>query len=311
MASYEKVNYSIRPAKCIERKMLAEAFQRLWRIDRLDHFRYVGFGSTYFTDFILFHKALGFNDMISIEKDIENEDRFRFNCPFACVNIEFGESNVILPSLDWDKKNIVWLDYDGKMDKEKLQDVDCVCSNVVAGSVIIVSVNAEPGDVTVDRLKAMERVFGRNLLPTNITVKDIDDWGTAKVYRTMIDNQINSLLRERNGILPAGEKLVYKQLFNFHYKDGARMLSTGGLIFRENQVADVEACHFESLPYFRDGSDPFLIEAPNLTYREIRHLDSQLPEQSGCAIQTNVPVLDQEKYKHVYRYFPSFVEAEL
>ena len=83
--TYEKINYSLRPAKSIERKMLGNAFRKLSDFGAVESYRYIGFGSTYFSDFILFHKALGIKHMISIERDRENEERFRFNCPFRCI----------------------------------------------------------------------------------------------------------------------------------------------------------------------------------------------------------------------------------
>ena len=141
-----KVDYSIRPAKSIERKMLAETLQRLWRLDRLDQYRYVGFGSAYFTDFTLLHKTLGINEMISIEKDIGDQKRYEFNRPFACISLAFGNSHEVLPLLEWDgKKSIVWLDYEDSLNKQKLDDIECVCTEAEPGSVLVVTVNASPG----------------------------------------------------------------------------------------------------------------------------------------------------------------------
>ncbi len=65
--SYRKINYRVRPAKSIQRKMLCDALLRLSFFEPVENYRYVGFGSTTFTDFILFHKILGIKDMISIE----------------------------------------------------------------------------------------------------------------------------------------------------------------------------------------------------------------------------------------------------
>ena len=110
--SYESINYSLRPAKNIERRMLCEAFRKLSEFERLDRYRYIGFGSTFFSDFSLFHKSLRITDSISIEKDVQNHERFEFNRPYRCIRIEFGESNEVLPKLAWDVKTIVWLDYD-------------------------------------------------------------------------------------------------------------------------------------------------------------------------------------------------------
>ncbi|HYX17747.1 MAG TPA: O-methyltransferase, partial [Nostoc sp.] len=48
-------------------------------------YRYVGFGSTYFSDFILFHKSLHIEDMISIEKDKYAKTRFEYTALTAAM----------------------------------------------------------------------------------------------------------------------------------------------------------------------------------------------------------------------------------
>lgn len=50
MASYREVNYSVRPAKSVERKMMIEAFRRLHLAWGIGCYRYVGMGSIYFSD---------------------------------------------------------------------------------------------------------------------------------------------------------------------------------------------------------------------------------------------------------------------
>src|SRR5438128_4044331 len=107
----EKINYGLRPCKCIERKMLVEAFRCLGSWGRISSYRYVGFGSHFFNDFILVHKALGIRDMVSVEREKIKKERFDFNRPFKCVKMEYGESTDILPQLTWNVRTICWLDY--------------------------------------------------------------------------------------------------------------------------------------------------------------------------------------------------------
>ena len=109
---YERIDYNLRPAKSIERKMLCEAFRRLLSFSDLTEYRYVGFGSTFFSDFSLIHKSLGLTDLISIEKEEKDKRRFRFNRPYKCIKLCFGNANDVLPNLSWAKKIILWLDYD-------------------------------------------------------------------------------------------------------------------------------------------------------------------------------------------------------
>lgn len=141
--SSERINYRLRPAKHIERKMLAEAIRRLSEFGSLTSYRYIGFGSFYFADFSLFHKGLGISNMMSIEKDAKSRERFLFNKPFGCIDVRFGESSAVLPTLAWDVRSIVWLDYDGILDKNVLTDVRFFCGNAIGGSILVVSVNCQ------------------------------------------------------------------------------------------------------------------------------------------------------------------------
>ncbi|HGB1823876.1 TPA: O-methyltransferase, partial [Salmonella enterica subsp. enterica serovar Bahrenfeld] len=67
-----KIDYRIRPAKNIERKMIRDVLLRLSPFGIFSDYQYIGFGSKYFTDFIIMHKYLGIDDMISIEGDVNN-----------------------------------------------------------------------------------------------------------------------------------------------------------------------------------------------------------------------------------------------
>ena len=323
-SSYREIDYRIRPAKSIERKMLVDAFRKLSEFGSLDAYRYVGFGSVYFSDFNLFHRALGFKDMISIE-DVQHptqKERFEFNSPFKCVTVKFGLSNTVLPDLPWDARCIVWLDYDGKLNREVLSDIALVASKLISGSMLLVSVNAAAFDgsssesiiASGDRMNALEMLIenvGSETIPLNFNNnKSLAGWGMAKACRLIIDSLIAETLKQRNGVLSPTAKMHYRQLFNFHYKDGAKMLTTGGIIFDEGQHRIASNCAFEQLEFVKTGEEPYVIHVPKLTYKEIRALDKIIPlGEDICTVP--VPPGDVSKYQKVYRYFPHFAEAEI
>src|SRR5437868_13211604 len=112
------VNYSLRPAKNIERKMMAEAFARLAPLRPLTKYRYIGFGSEFFNDFSLYHQALGITDMISIERDATRVERCEFNRPYKSIDLIPGEASAVLQKLSWTKPSIVWLDDTKKLDRK-------------------------------------------------------------------------------------------------------------------------------------------------------------------------------------------------
>ena len=317
-ASYERIHYGLRPAKNVQRKMLVETIRRLSEFGVVDSYRYIGFGSTYFSDFILFHKLLGIRNMISIERDISNKPRFEFNRPYNCIRMLFGESNEVLPTLAWNVKTILWLDYDGSLESSVLTDVKYFCASAVPGSVIIVTVNAEPRELDEGkpRLEELQKSLGKDRIPPDVKEEDLSDWGTAAVFRRILASEILETLSERNGGLTEENKIEYQQLFYFCYRDGDRMLTTGGVVYEKGQGPIIARCGFDRLSFLRFSqnakSKPCVLEVPKLTYKEIRHLDRQLPRLKGKKLTARrVPSADIKKYENIYRYFPTFAETEV
>jgi hypothetical protein len=314
--SKKKINYALRPAKNIERKMICEVIRRFSEFKLLEEYRYIGFGSYYFADFSLFHKNLNISLMHSIEQDGKNRDRFETNQPFKCIKIHFGASNHILPNIGWAEESIIWLDYDGDLDKSVLEDIQTVCTHAKVGSVLIITVNAEAGEVpdkNSSRLQKLKDRIGEAKVPSRIREKDLSQWGTAKVLRDIIHNEIQEILVDRNGgIYNDSEKMLYRQLFNFNYSDNAKMLTVGGAIYQRNQQTQIDKCAFERIPFVKSDDKPYSIEIPCLTYRELRTLDKLLPADPNCVPSLKgVPEKDIKIYSEVYRYFPNFAEAEL
>lgn len=305
--SYEQINYTLRPAKNIERKMLAEALSRLAAFSPLQHYQYVGLGSTFFSDFTLFHRTLGIERMISIEQDHHKKDRFIFNRPYNCIEVHFGKSNDLLPSIPWAEPLIVWMDYDSKPSQGILIDLAHFCRHAIHGSAMIVSVNVH--NLT---LKALRRHLGEEKIPDGVSPASLMEWGGANVCRDILANEIMDRLNERNGTLGVGDKLEFRQLFNFRYRDGARILTFGGILFRSAGLDQLGRCSFGNLAFIREGPEPYEIEVPVLTLQEIRGIDSELPGgDMNKFIEMGIPERDLEKYKRIYRYFPRFTEAEI
>ncbi len=312
MANSQEVNYALRPAKAVERKMLCECFRRLSPIARVDTYRYVGFGSTYFSDFSLIHRALGITDLVSIEHETDSRDRFELNRPYGSIKLLFGESTELLPELDWRPRTIMWLDYNCKLNADVLADVATFCRSCTAGSLLVMSVNVHPGEGTDDqRLKALKRRVGSDKVPHDVDPKRLAGWDLAELSRRIVTAEMEETLLDRNGGLPPNTRLRYRQLFNFNYRDRARMLTTGGLVYDVGQDNLVSHCGFDQLDFVRNGPEAYEIVVPNLTFREMRHIDAQLPPAPDQKVDAPVESEDLEAYMAIYRYFPRFVEAEL
>lgn len=335
-SSYEKINYSLRPAKSVERKMLCEMFQALAVFSPLKNYKYIGFGSTYFSDFSLFHKSLGIENMVSIERDIHNAKRFSFNRPYSCISIEFAESKDVLPTFDWNDPTILWLDYDKSLMADMIVDIQTFSANAVPGSFFLISVNSnpftqtgiEPENLKEFRIQKLKENIGESRIPPGIDGSDLSKVGLPKVYISVINEEINSIIDIRNTGLSQDdpERIFYRQLVNFSYQDGAQMLTIGGVFFKNSQLVNYHSSNLKKFSFVRENEEHFKIDIPNLTFREIHKLESLLPSnidlETGDIIEKTkelgidkiseiIPLRDVQKYAKLYRYFPTFTESNV
>jgi hypothetical protein len=311
-SSYELIDYALRPAKHAERKMIVETMERLRPFRSLRRYRYIGFGSIAFRDFALVHRALGITNLVSIEKDVAKVARFRFNQPYRRISLEMGHSNAVLARMTWRTPSIVWLDYDDPLTPEVLVDIDTVVTSVPSGSMLIISVNAQPTEQDGRRAERLAERLGSELMPPGVNADaQLAGWKTAGVYRTIISARIEAVLRDRNGGAPPTDTMRYRQLFNFRYADDARILTVGGIFFREDHIPLFRRCQFDELRYLRYDADGYRIRTPILTHREARHLDRQLPQPSDrLPACPGVPERDRRSYRDNYRYLPAYVDAD-
>ena len=311
------MNFAIRPAKNVERKMMCEVFERLSRITPLPQYRYIGFGSWGFYDHSLFHRRLGIRDMISIECDTSLKGRIGINKPYKCIDMRWGKSTDHLPSLDWGKRSIVWLDYFSQLDTSVLEDIQTIVAEAVSGTILAITVDAEPRPKTGEnipgkRFRTLKSNVGDERVPSGLWPKDLAKWGLARVQRRIGTNEIQDVLNDRNAPMDDAKHLHYDQLFNFHYADGAKMLTFGGLIADDADRDRFDPVGLSKLDYVRTSDDPYEIETPNLTLREIHFLDSRLPATpSRIKDAGGLPSSEVLKYRKIYRYFPSFSEVEI
>ncbi len=307
-----QIDYNLRPAKYVERIMLAQAMRRLRPFGDVESYRYVGFGAAYYRDFKLFHRVLGIRNMVSIEQDTSNQERYEFNVPYSCVQTRFGHSNDVLPDLAWDVKTILWLDYTSKLDREALADITFFAANCQPGSVLIVTVNVQADRLPDGPLQLLVERVGEENVPGELQDRDLTGWGLAKTSRRIATNKIMETLAARNGPRPEANHILFRQLFNFEYADDAKMLTVGGLFHERGQEAIASTCGFESLEFVKGGSEAYRIEVPSLTYKEIQHLQVQLPGESGAVMDARgIPASEVDRFRSIYRYFPVFAPTDV
>jgi hypothetical protein len=177
-----------------------------------------------------------------------------------------------------------------------------------------VSVNASPwSEVAVDpdiaqkRLSKLRELVGDGNIPLGTTGESLAGWGTAKVYYQIIADTIKNAVSDRG----VADGTTYRQLLHFHYADGAKMLTVGGLLCRSEDTTAFDVAGFDKLFFVRRGADPFVIKVPVLTFREMRYLDQLLPHGRARIPKDLFPESDIDEYAIIYRYFPMYAETDL
>lgn len=319
--SYRLIDYSIRPAKHAERRMLCEAFRRLSKFGAIEHYQYVGFGAIWFADFTLMHRALGIARMFCIEREVHHRERFEFNRPFGGVELMFGNSAQELPKIDWRNRTIAWLDYDDQLSPSILADVRHIAGSASSGSMLVVSVQAQTrplqrtGDddppLEVETVEQFRSVFGASRTPAEMADSDLSGWKLARLYRKVISDEIADGLSAANAGRGSGQRLKFKQVVSIEYADGAKMTTIGGVFVDEGQEPIYSSCDFERLSFFRPSFESLRLEVPKLTPKEMREIERVLPQENGNIVNVKpIPESDTRAFASLYRYLPSFVSFE-
>ena len=69
---------------------------------------------------------------------------------------------------------------------------------------------------------------------------------------------------------------------------------------------------FAGLDFIRRQQDPYRIDVPVLTWREANYLNERLPRSLPDVAKPEwLSEEDRQTYGRVYRYFPTYLEAEL
>ena len=316
-SSYKKIDYSLRPAKHTERRMLCDVFRRLSHFFKLVNYTYVGFGAIAFNDFIMFHKALGIKRMVSFEADNGLLKRLEANKPYNTISIINKKSTVALPELSWKNPHIIWLDYDDPLIPDMFVDAGIVANYAISGSALAITFqcNKAPeahanGDENHDALLKFSSNFGAERVPGNIDEMDLSGWDYGKLGAHMLEAEIEAVLASRNLLLPENDQIAFKKICSFEYQDGAKMHTLVGVFVKNEDEGKYQECDFSSLDFLEKSSSPRII-IPKLTLKEIDSLERQLPLKTEERIKYgHIPQGDASRFIEFYRYLPNFSVLE-
>jgi len=320
MESYEKLNYTIRPSKQIERKLFIEALHYLGQHANypVRNYTYMGFGSVFYADFIMFHKYLYINDMICIEgSDIPK--RMDLNKPYEFIQLEMGRVSDVLPRINFKNTQfIVWLDYDYGLCAEVLDDLDNFSRALCPGSIINATVEAEPKLrdreeneklSRQDREKKLIDLYNDHfdtLLEEPVKKRDLAWKSLPRLFAKVLKSQFETSMTKRP------DDVLFWQLFNFRYADGAQMLTVGGIIDVPEKEKQLQGSGIYDLNFIEAGEEPKLISVPPLTFREKESIDRQIDkgislDKIDLKFELRETLL--KNYLDFYRHYPTFHEA--
>ncbi|WP_341774935.1 O-methyltransferase [Burkholderia gladioli] len=316
-ASFRRIDYSLRPAKHAERRMLCDIFRRLRPFGRVEDYVYVGFGSVWFSDFSLFHRALGIKSMISIEQTTAAKERIEANKPFQ-IPVVYDRSTNVLPRLDWAQNQFLWLDYDDPLSLDMMHDMRTVATRAGSGTVLAISVQCSRAPQLAEfdeqgppsAIERFAQTFGRERTPPDVKEMQLYGWKYGALSRSMLFREVESALSVRNA--QAGAlKMNFRPICEIEYEDGAKMTTVVGIFHNDHDAELITQCHFDTLDFLVGKAQPIRISVPKLTPKEFRKLEAQLPLAAGTELDTgSMPPSDAKQFAELYRYLPNFAVLE-
>jgi len=329
--SFPKINYMLRPRKQVERKMIIELFQELQTVLGIDikDYQYIGLGSVYYYDFILFNKFLRITDMVSLDSK-SCVRRFEFNIPFDFVKFINLHTTDFLNSepAQSDKNRLVWLDYDSKLISYSDIESRFMLTKYILEDIGIISRKSNENDLfilTVNR--DMHRRIFANINIRGQFLKQFREYLSGK-YKSTSNVTLNNYPYIIQNILlntfknnETHQSIKFRKLFSFTYEDTSPMYTLGG-IFRSDEIPDSSP----SSHFVQQGEDVITdIDVPLLTYREKLKLDQAI-DYFGQQLSTppsddvleqlatnklgfEIDCLDLKSYLKYYRYYPQYYEG--
>jgi hypothetical protein len=311
MPSFDAINYSLRPSKTIQRKIVFSGVGVLQHHLPLERMAYIGFGSIWFTDFTLAHKLLGVDDMISIEGDDIGYQRALFNAPYATVRVEHGYSNDVLPNLYKEaflagRPWMVWLDYDYDLKESVRDDIRSLIENVPENSIVLITFNGNDSKYgrPADRPARLKTLLG-SVVPDGLTPNACRD----DLMQTTLANLTLDYMKSIAADLarPGG----FVSAFRIIYKDSTPMVTVGGVLPAKGAARIArDVVNEASWP----GRPAKRITAPHLTMREAATLQAKLPSAiklSRTVVQGLGFDLEDEQieaFETYYREYPAFAQ---
>ena len=312
-SSAKVVSYDLRPAKQSERKMMVDSFLAAMESGfGVPSYRYVGMGANRFYDFVMMHKYLGIDRMVSLEHDPKMFLRAVFNRPFHFISVYRKRVHDFLLEDKSEGNTIYWLDYDGAIDVRMTEDIASLATKAVLGDFVFVTSSGEPprrfsSASSADRLSELKDLFGP--LAGSLVMEDVEDAtfpiGTHKILKAAFRRGFSG---RRDG--------VFGPFFRIRYADSTEMVSYGGVFDTPSRCDGLFELLGRRMPFLDpSGEEAYQIGRFDLTEKERRLFDLAVTNTAPSSIEVKrlhglgFRQAQIDRYRELLRYHPRYVET--
>jgi len=291
------IGWQFRPAKQIQRLMAIDTMRRLSVFRPLPEYRYIGLGGFEFIDFDLVKRSLGIRSMVSIE-ETNHPKRSEFNCPSPDIEVFFGHTNVVLPSVPLDEPSIIWMDYCCPVRHDVLQDVLLLGERMLPGSMLLVTANAAVAPEG-ERISTLEDRVTRDRIPLDVSEeKHLDGFRTAAVQRRILLSEI------RKGLTQREDGTRFEQIMNVRYNDTTPMQTIAGVFVDASTNAQFAETEFRSLDQVRTTEEALKVKVPVLTAREVLDLEKRMKRGEPFPSFDWLKPRERDSFGELHRWYP-------
>jgi len=317
MNSYSKINYKLRPQKCIERKLFSNFINEVSN-ELKCKFNYIGMGSLYYADHLHFYKNCNIENLLSIEDMYDKNgnydklkcQRFNNNIPLHDIKLIAKKTSDAINDFDYSKNNFIWFDYDGCLEPYMIKDVDMLSNKVKETTVLAVTIN----------LNYHKRYLKSNTVNTKRMFDDFKEYADSNlVEKAFLNSEYEkTILRLFNYIIEynlrtsnalqsqENQKIESRQHSIIKYKDGSCMITILWVLLKNENINRSFSDTLDNSEI--KGSKDLSIG--HITNLEKRMLDLYRNDNYKIISQyMGIEEADIEKYYELQKYIPDYAEV--
>lgn len=310
------ISYDLRPTKQSERRILLDLMKIAGDCGfPITKYRYVGMGANRFYDYLLMHKYLGVNKMISLEHDPKMYKRAMFNRPYSFIDVRNKSISEFISGDTFSDQSLLWFDYDGGINSDALADIASLATKLKLGDFCFVTIGgARPPSLEKNDenkvLAWMKEEFGD--LAGEVTITDVEKSNFPEAARKALLAAFRYAFSTRKGC-------QFVPFLQVKYADSMTMVTVGGGLIDDAHVEKFKRNINHSLPFLRIYENIlYEIKSLHLTERERVLFDRATTHTTADEIENSqlhkikkLGFGDDEikAYKELIRYLPRYVET--